>query len=282
MLDRISGMIVDSVNQFISGILKNIFDVFGDQFMNATGSTLNFLQLDIVQKTILYSKTLVMTLLVTKTIFDALQTYILYQNGDPESDPNGLLVRTAQAVLIVGFIDEVIRMVFDFGYKVANDVKNLGTGALNFDADGILKQAEGSLVILIMTLILFVGLIIVMIQSAIRGAEIALMAVIGPFLALNITSHNRSTWSSYFKQLVILSLTQAIQMFMVRGFSQILVSYGSSGFGVTGLLPLLGWMWVIIKSPKFVQQFAHSTGFSGTVGGGGRMVAQSMLMRRVR
>ncbi|MGE4282319.1 MAG: conjugal transfer protein TrbL family protein [Clostridia bacterium] len=274
-------IVSNSIKDFFANIIEDIISFFATELANLMSTSIDVLQLPLVQNGIQYSQALAFTILILKTMNEAFQTYIIYQNGDPDSDPSGLLIRTAQAVAVIATLPWIVTQIFTFGSKLALDVAGLSTGQTGiadwkFMIDMIILS-KGTVVIL-MCIVIIIMFLIVGIQATIRGAELALTAVLGPIMALNITANNRSVWSAWFRQVVIVCCTQAIQIFLLQGAFALLTSQSiTSG----GLIKVFGWLWITIKSPKFIQQFFHSTGFSGAVGGTAKQTGSMYLMRRM-
>ena len=272
-----------AIAAFLSDLIDDLISYFSNILVDIMGLSQNIFNMPIVQNGIKYSQTLAFTILVIKVINEAYQTYILYQNGDPDADPTGLLVRTAQAVAVITVLPWIVSQLFMFGTKVATDVANLSSGRMSYLDWQYIKIWLNPIMGLsfgpIFCIIIVIMLLIVAFQATIRGAELALMSVLGPIMALNITANNRGIWSSWFRQVVIICTSQAIQIFMLAGAMSLISSQSISN---KGLLFFYGWLWVAIKSPKYVQQFAYSTGFTKTLGGAAKNVGSTaaMLIRR--
>lgn len=267
------------VNYFFTSFFNDLISFFGDVLADIMGTSMSVLDLPLVQNATHYAQGLAFTILVIKTMSEVFQTYILYQNGDPDADPTGVLVRTAQAVAVIATLPFIVEQVFQFGSKVAHDIAALDVGSTSVaDFVGMLSSiiaSSGAVIPLFLTAIAILFLVVA-IQAAIRGAELTLMSVLGPIMALNLTANNRSVWSAWFKQLVIICTAQGLQILMLNGTISLLTNKSVTG---GGLLTVVGWLWVTIKTPKFVQQFAYSTGFTGTVGGTAKQAGSMALMR---
>jgi len=270
-----------AINAVFGGFFNNLNSAFSSVLANIYGASSVVLDYPIVKSGIHYAQLLAFAILVLKVMNEAFQTYILYQNGDPDADPSGLLIRTAQAVAVIATLPDIVIFIFQFGNKIVLDVANLGTGQLDATTFAAMITGlipVGGLPIIILGIIILIMFLIVAIQSLIRGGELALMAVLGPIMALNLTANNRSMWTAWFKQLVIICTAQAIQLFMLKGAFALVTTGVLTN---TGLLSVLGWLWVAIKSPKFIQQFAYSTGFTGTVGGAAKQAGSMVIMRQM-
>lgn len=280
---NLTDIVDNAITRFLTNIFEQLITFFAETLANIMSSSLNVLQMPLVENGIRYAQALAFTILVLKATNEAFQTYIMYQNGDPDSDPSGLLIRTGQAVAVISTLPWIVTQIFTFGTKVAQDVAGLGTGKTGVSdwaaISGLVLSTGGSIVV-ILAIILALGLLIVSIQASIRGAELALMSVIGPIMALNITANNRNVWNAWFKQVLIICVTQGLQIFMIQGVLGIL-SRPSSSVNEAGFLVILGWLWVTIKTPKYLQQFAYSTGFTGAIGSAGKQVGSIYLMRKM-
>ena len=269
------------INYFFSSFFKDLISFFGETLADIMGTTIEVLKLPLIHNATLYAQALAFTILVIKAMKEAFETYILYQNGDSDQDPAGLLVRTAQAVAVISTLPWIVEQVFEFGNRVSHDVASLSVGStgikdFNFMVAAIVSS--GGTVIALFCIVVAILLLVVAIQATIRGAELSLMSVLGPIMALNLTANNRSMWSAWFKQLVIICTSQALQILMLDGAFSLLTNQSVSG---GGLLVLIGWLWVTVKTPKFVQQFAYSTGFTGAVGGTAKQAGSMMIMRKM-
>lgn len=274
-------LVDNAVAKFLANFFDQLISFFANILVNVMGSSLKTLDIPLVQNGIKYAQALAFTILVIKAMAESIQTYILYQKGDPESDPTGLVVRTAQATAVIACMPWIVRQMFIFGTKVATDVANLSSGQTGIADWTFLTEmiiVSGGSVVALFFIVIIIFILLIAIQATIRGAELALVSVIGPILALNITANNQSTWSAWFKQLIIVCLTQALQIFMFSGTMSLLTSQVISS---EGLIQVIGWLWVALKTPKFIQQFAHSTGFSGAVGGTAKQAGSFYLMRQM-
>ena len=92
---------IDMLVQMVSGFLTSIYTALIEAFSFAITDMMNLaievVKLPFVQNAISYSQQLALAILAAKAMSEGIQTYILRQNGDPDSDPVGLITRTAQS-----------------------------------------------------------------------------------------------------------------------------------------------------------------------------------------
>jgi hypothetical protein len=278
---NIKDIITNGISNFFGSFFEQLIKYFANTLSDIMSTSQDVLKIPLVHNGIIYAQALAFTLLVLKVANEAFQTYILYQNGDPDADPSGLVIRTGQAVAIIAGLPWIVQQIFTLGTKISHDVAGLGTGKAGIADWGFITAnvvGTSGLIVSVFGIVLVVLFLIIAIQATIRGAELALMAVLGPIMALNITANNRSIWSAWFKQVIIICCSQALQIFMLSGAMSLLTSQAITG---GGLLLVFGWLWVTVKSPKYIQQFAYSTGFSGAVGGTAKQAGTMVIMRKI-
>ena len=265
---------------FFTNFLTELINTFSEFLVNIMALSLKVLELPFVKNGVTYAQTLAFALLAAKVICEGINQYILYQSGDPDADPSGLIIRTGQAIAVISTLPWIVLQIFTFGTKVATDVANLNFGNMTVTDLKFLSAFVAStngMPIAIMSIIIVIMILIIAVQATIRGAELALMAVLGPIMALNLTANNHNVWSSWIKQVIIICVSQALQIFMIKGAFTLV----ATGISTNGLLLLFGWLWVTIKTPKYLQQFAYSTGFTGAIGGTAKQASTMAVMKMV-
>jgi hypothetical protein len=271
-------MLVQMVSGFLTYIYTALIETFSFAIADMMGLAVAVMSLPFVKNAVSYSQQLALAILAAKVMSEGIQTYILRQNGDPDSDPTGLIIRTAQSVAVISCLPWIVEQIFIFGTKVMSDVSNLGYGEVELSGLGELigGYIANELMLGIVCIVIVVSFLVIGIQIGIRGAELAVMSILGSIIALNLTSNNRSLWSSWFKQIVIISVSPAIQLFMINGAIVLLTI---EGFGSLHVLLVFGWLWATIKTPAFVKQFAYSNGVGGAIGGTAKQAGSMALMR---
>ena len=131
-------------------------------------------------------------------------------------------------------------------------------------------------VAIIFSLILF---LIVLVQAFVRAAELAVVAVSGSLMALGLTNDSSQLFQTWWRELLSLSLAQAVQIFLLK------VAFYSLTLGTTvpilNLLFFTGFMWVTYKSPAVLKQFLYSSGVGSAAGGTAKQVGSMVIMRRM-
>lgn len=265
-----------------SAFFTNLYDQLTKIILSELGSLMSFaadsLSLPIVKSGILYAQILASSILLPKAGLEIYKTWILLQEGDPDGDIAGAIVRSVQAMVLIWSIPLLVTVIFTFGTKVNADIAKLNA----FDQTYMLTNLTATItvgtgwIIPMAGCVIIILILVVFIQTVIRGADLAGTAVLGAIIATNLTNPNHSAWSSWFRQIFIICTSQGLQLFFLAGAFTVPLQ------GVRGLLLTLGWMVVTVRAPKYLQQFAYSTGLASAAGGtartAGTMLTIKMMM----
>jgi hypothetical protein len=284
-------IISDAVEFFLEQVVDGMFSMIAGLMVNISSSAILVLELELVKQAIIYSQVIAISLLTLKIVFEGTHTYILRQSGDPDSDPGGILIRAAQSIAIITAVPWLVRNLYMFGSTVANDVSKLPgvdykTTANPLKALWDVYSATSGPTITLFAIGIIIGLvmiIVVIVQSFIRAGELAVIAVVGAWMSVSLGGTNNGVFVTWWKELLAISLTQAIQIFLIKVAFSALVP-GAFGLTVannpfTALLLFIGILWVCIKSPSILRSYIHSTGTGKVAGQAGSMVIMKMAMR---
>ena len=230
----------------------------------------------------------------------ALTRYILWNEGTADPDGSALfkgILRTAIYVAVSGFVATAM---FNWGINFAGWI----TGGTMLQAAQAFHGLWGNIVALGpaligaalgLTLGILVGvllLIVVCFQMGIRAAQLVVYIVASPLAALGQMQADGGTWNGWWANLVILSLSQAVQMLCFVGLTettQLLTTPADThwiyamahhmpveapaamGLNVLvtvlnvvfALFLMIGWLVVAIQGPHLLKQWSYRTGIAG-------------------
>lgn len=279
----INGSIDSWITQWVEKFISGFAGILG-LIMGTASDVLNE---KFVVWGIAYAQALALSIIATKIAAEALSTYILYTNGDPDSDPTGLLVRSVQSIGTILSIPWILWTMYQFGTAIAQDVINipgyehqeLNLLLLGYTIENLIA------VFAILIIIAIVFIVIIFLQTNIRAAELGLLAIIGSILALNLTSANRTYFSTWWKRVLIVTCTQGIQLLLIKAaFYSLATSIFTPG-DINAVLAafgkFFGWLYVSYKTPDVLQQVVYSSGISNVAGSAASQASTMMLMRKV-
>ncbi|MCR3922064.1 MAG: DUF6102 family protein [Firmicutes bacterium] len=218
--------------------------------------------------------------MAAKVASEALKNYILHTSGDAGADPGGLLISTAKAVAVIGSVPWLVRWLYLLGTEIAFEVSGFsGISAENAVLTNYMHSIEALPLILIFVGIISLVLIaLIYIQTFIRAAHLAMLAVIGPLLSIQLIGGDSNLFNLWVKELIVVCFSQALQIFMLMAA---LYALGGmmTGNPITALLMFVGWLWATMKAPAALKQMLYSSGL-GRVAGGTAQTAGTMIVVR--
>ena len=123
-----------------------------------------------------------------------------------------------------------------------------------------------------------VFLIMVVLQTVVRAAELAMIAVSGSFMALGLTNPDSQMFQSWWRELLSVSLSHGIQLFMLKVSFYVLM-FKTDGFVIGNLLMFCAAIWVAYKSPTILKQYMYSSGVGRAATGATRSVTHMAMSR---
>lgn len=225
-------------------------------------------------------------------------TFLLRQSGEVNGDPSNLVVGTARAAGIIAVMPWLVRYLFEFGVTLQSDVVSMdvigNVTNVNSSTFSVLTQAlaeAGNLILFygIGVIVSLCFLLIIMVQSFIRAADLIVQAWTGSFSALGLTNSQSQTWNRWFWDTLGIGLTAALQLALIKlsfyCLAPINVSIGGSIMPLPPIVSLflfIAVLWVAYRSPITLKEKLHVTG-TGKVGGAvAQMSVQSFVMRSMK
>lgn len=273
-------MIIDSVNAYIISFLASLVDAVTLVLYQEMTLIQNVFENTYFTQTVLYMQGLAFSLLTVRVMYQSFQQYVLYSTGQ-ESSPGQLLKEMAIATAVIASVPWIVRQVYVFSIAMVDEILNISATAKVND----LEEAVGALInglgnsLTVMSLLLIIGLVmvlIVLLQIAARTVTIGLLMVVGPFM----WAMKNDLGGIWFRAVVSNCLAMPLQMFLLRGALGSLAGIAGAE-GIWGVLLFIGFMWVTVKSPQFLQQWANQTGIGSAVGGAAQTSAQFVILRKL-
>lgn len=251
--------------------------------------------------------------------YKVVQSYIFWNEGT--ADPEGSILGKSilRAIMYMSLSGTLSLMVFQWGISFAALILSapmMGAAQSFHHISGNVAALPGAVMGLQLALSfgLIIGvalLIVVCFQVAIRGAELVVYYLAAPLVALGQLSPSGGTWSAWWQNLVVLSLSQAVQMlcFMgLMGTTQLLTSPVDTRWIATmlhqmpisapvamvaavamavvntilALLLMVGWMVVAIRGPHLLKQWSYHSGVGGGMMYAGQQVTSSKIGNKFR
>ena len=230
------------------------------------------------------------TVLGVYVAYLALTRWILWNEGTADFDGTVLFKAILRTTLYFGLSGSLVVLVYRFGLDLGWVIMGTSFTAGTHTLQGFLATIEGGtgnagmLLLGVLALALAVILLaVIFIETIERAAELVVYLLAAPFVALGQLNPDGGTWSSWWRNLVILSLSQAVQLLCLRGLAGtsqlILLLHGSGGTAYSlgtgqvgtelALLFSIGWLIVGIRGPHVLKEWSYRSGFAGMAGWAG-------------
>jgi hypothetical protein len=240
--------------------------------------------------------------------YQAWKLYIARESGETSHGPAVLLRRMAAAVLGMGLSGWFVtwmaglsrQMTLAIGaYNAGDWADKLVTHVVHSYANPLPAFKAISFgafsISSILLIVLLIIIILVWIQSFLRGAELTIAYVMGPLLALSAVGEDEplsnGTLGMLLKEILVLTLTQVVQMVFMVGIIDYIIPYHSENWGShivnsmemfspKRLMAAIAVGWVALKAPSILRNYLHASGPAQGGGGGQMLMMAARLMMK--
>jgi hypothetical protein len=234
---------------------------------------------------------LFVSLLALRVLYVAVTHYILWSEGNGDTD-GAVVVKGILRAVAFGFAGSFVALTtFRFGADVAirllADPLAQSSALLGSDAHKIETIANLSLGLYFVATVAFavavVLIAIVTVQMAIRAAELVIYMIAAPIVALGQLSPDGGAWSGWWRGLVILSMTTALQWLCIEGMVGSVQAITGAGLATSASLDsaaLLSVAWgvVAVMGSHLLKQWGEAhTGARQAVGVGLRVATRGLV-----
>ena len=238
------------------------------------------------------------TLLGVYLAYIALTRWILWNEGTADFDGTVLWKAIFRTLIYFGISGSLVVGVYQFGLNLGWVVMGTSYTAGTRTLHGFLAILEGGtgnagMVLLGMLALSLAVLLLawIFLETLERSAELVVYLLAAPFVALGQLNPDGGAWASWWRNLVVLSLSQAVQLLCLRGLAgtaqMILLLHGAGGAvyslatGELGtelaLLFSLGWLIVGVRGPHVIREWSYRSGFAGMAGWVGHTAGSSAV-----
>ena len=223
--------------------------------------------------------------LLLRLLYGLMHDYMLWDSAGTNTTPTNLVKGAALAVAGMAISSLLVKSVWNFFADISSAIAGFGiyshvATVLN-GSIAVVIAAEASLGSIMFILVLLeygvalIILLIAVIQTFVRIADLALYLVTGPFAAIGLVNRNQGSWSGWWKGILVLAGSQTAQLFLIGfGFKALagmgIVAAGKHGVHIiagtmlTAPLLMIGALLASLKGADFVKQMGgYSTGVGG-------------------
>lgn len=273
--------------QLLADLLNGFVDVFTPLLITVADFSTAILEWEAITRSIVYVQIFATAALILMMLYKGV---MMYGAGVEDEVPlSSFVIRGATATAAIWAIPILVRQAIAVGSAMTADLMKIDL-TVTIDAAAIkayrdwvtanlLTSVTGgtqmqSLWAVVFVTVLVVMMAVIVFQIAKRSIELALMCVAGPVFAVNYASADRSMWSAWVRNLLLLTFTQVLQVFLLRlciyaFINQALITslpatWPAGARGIGTFIIQLALLAVTIKAPRFFASIMHQGQPTGT------------------
>ena len=280
-------LLLGGISAFLSRILIDIVAFSGEVMANEHMMAVNILDSAFVIN-LTHSIQIVAGLLLSiKLAVEVTRQYILFASGDGDVSPIKAIRRTIYAGAMIAGGPWIAREVFTWGAQLSIMIAQTPIAAhINpFEniINALLVRSVVNFAVVLVVLFALIFYYIILAQTVIRAVELAFISVSAPVMAVGLTDQNEGVWAVWWREMIVLAMSQAVQMFFLTGFfsSLVTIAHLEAELHLSSLILPIAWLYVAFKSPAMLKQYAHHTGVGQMASGAFRSYITPMIRRVV-
>lgn len=220
--------------------------------LNAENAMDNLLGISMVSGLFKYFYGIGMSLLILKFLFKGFSTYVLWTDGDPDSDPS---------VLLTGF---VVAMVFSISFPTvygwlstiintaAIDALKLVSGSSENELISLTAFATGGLFTAIVSIIFIVLFLVLYVNFLKTGLEILTLRIGVPIACVGLMDADKGLFRPYVQKFYQATLAILVQIILAK----LSIAFMINAHMFWGLACVM----LALRTPKFLQEFLIVSG----------------------
>lgn len=260
-----TSLLTETIFDFIGGAGSTINSLFNNLFYfvfyieNQFNSFIDFN--NIFRVIYFFAISILIMLFIKKMI----ETYFLWQSGDPDSTPFNLLMGFVKAIIIMlcfGYAyDLFVNVMADLNSKIlASPIQIDIVSKLEGTSSGFFGAVASITFVIILLLIVF--------QLINRGIEMLIIRIAIPFACIGLLNSDGGVFPNYIKKFLQNAFSVIVQLSLVN-MSMIIMDKGHLIYAICFAI-------MAIRSPHMIQELTISSSGLGVGASAGRIFERSM------
>lgn len=244
---------------FIDSMLADLIPMtlHADQYMTAAGGGS---MVDVLFQILLGFG---VSLIILKFLKKGFECYVMWTDGDPDSEPTQLIIRFVQAVAVAVCFPVMYGWLADITEDLTNQLITAIGASTNYDWQAWVNGlSSAGLVTAIFGLIFVICYFILYFQFLIRGVEIMILRIGLPLACTGLLDNDKGVFKTYLTKFFQSTVAVMVQISLCKLGVGMMMNVGINLNVFWGIACLV----LAIKTPRFLSEFMVPTG------GGGGMV----------
>ena len=244
---------------FIDSMLADLvpMTLHADQYMTAAGGGS---MVDVLFEILLGFG---VSLIILKFLKKGFECYVMWTDGDPDSEPIQLIIRFVQAIAVAVCFPVMYGWLADITEKLTNQLITAIGASTNYDWQaGVNGLSSAGLVTAIFGLVFVICYFILYFQFLMRGVEIMILRIGLPLACTGLLDNDKGVFKTYLTKFFQSTVAVMVQISLCKLGVGMMMNVGINLNVFWGIACLV----LAIKTPRFLSEFMVPTG------GGGGMV----------
>lgn len=244
---------------FIDSMLADLIPMtlYADQYMTAAGGGS---MVDVLFQILLGFG---VSLIILKFLKKGFECYVMWTDGDPDSEPTQLIIRFVQAVAVAVCFPVMYGWLADITEDLTNQLITAIGASTNYDWQAWVNGlSSAGLVTAIFGLIFVICYFILYFQFLMRGVEIMILRIGLPLACTGLLDNDKGVFKTYLTKFFQSTVAVMVQISLCKLGVGMMMNVGINLNVFWGIACLV----LAIKTPRFLSEFMVPTG------GGGGMV----------
>lgn len=244
---------------FIDSMLADLIPMtlHADQYMTAAGGGS---MVDVLFQILLGFG---VSLIILKFLKKGFECYVMWTDGDPDSEPTQLIIRFVQAVAVAVCFPVMYGWLADITEDLTNQLITAIGASTNYDWQAWVNGlSSAGLVTAIFGLIFVICYFILYFQFLMRGVEIMILRIGLPLACTGLLDNDKGVFKTYLTKFFQSTVAVMVQISLCKLGVAMMMNVGINLNVFWGIACLV----LAIKTPRFLSEFMVPTG------GGGGMV----------
>ena len=244
---------------FIDSMLADLvpMTLHADQYMTAAGGGS---MVDVLFEILLGFG---VSLIILKFLKKGFECYVMWTDGDPDSEPIQLIIRFVQAIAVAVCFPVMYGWLADITEKLTNQLITAIGASTNYDWQAWVNGlSSAGLVTAIFGLVFVICYFILYFKFLMRGVEIMILRIGLPLACTGLLDNDKGVFKTYLTKFFQSTVAVMVQISLCKLGVGMMMNVGINLNVFWGIACLV----LAIKTPRFLSEFMVPTG------GGGGMV----------
>ena len=251
--------VLNGAVSFIDSMLADLvpMTLHADQYMTAAGGGS---MVDVLFEILLGFG---VSLIILKFLKKGFECYVMWTDGDPDSEPIQLIIRFVQAIAVAVCFPVMYGWLADITEKLTNQLITAIGASTNYDWQAWVNGlSSAGLVTAIFGLVFVICYFILYFQFLMRGVEIMILRIGLPLACTGLLDNDKGVFKTYLTKFFQSTVAVMVQISLCKLGVGMMMNVGINLNVFWGIACLV----LAIKTPRFLSEFMVPTG------GGGGMV----------